>query len=836
MGKECGGARRLRAAGLISEYNCTSETCRAGTHFAGTWDMCSAFVRRSRPAAWAALFQVAGLLAAHILRLPLWVPASLCLGLLAAAAGWRRCRGVALLAALLFAATLRHEVSTELFPRTHIRRASEFGQKVRLAGRVWRTPERSAERTRLVIEVHSLGVEAYQRAASGKVLITFRGLSTRADAGDYMVVRGRLQRPEPARNPGAFDYRSYLALQGIHATLSIHERAQIDSLKRLPGPWIHEFLVRPVREAVRRVICRHLSGDSAALLQGILLGDKHGIPSAVTEQFRATGLAHALVISGLHTGLLAVFFYVLFSLARCSARLASACTIAALTGFAVITGLQPPVVRAVVMASTVLGGRVLARNCDVYNSLGLAAVLILSVWPQSLFGLSFQLSFAATLAIVGLHRRLMVLVPAGWRRNHARVTRLVIAPLMVSVAAQLGTGPLIAWYFQHLPVLAPVANLIVVPLLAATVSLGLVAVMAGLLWAPAALPFLACNGLVLAAILTFVRGMSAICWTSISVPRPTLAFLVWCGVMAGLMGRSVGSVMARKFLVVLLLAGANIAVWHQVVVRRGLDVVFLDVGQGDAAFLRFPNGRTMLVDGGNCTPSFDYGRQVLLPYLRRCGVKRLDAVVATHPHSDHVGGLVSVLEELEVGWYLDNGQHSDSRAVRRLRELICEHGIEYCALTAGDSLAGLGEAGVVVLHPRPVFICATGRAPANMNNGSLVLRVTCGSTALLFTGDVERESDPYLLPWEERLCADVIKVPHHGSSTSSSPRFVEAVSPRLAVVSVGARNRFGHPDTAVLERYRRLPARLLRTDQHGAVSLRVLRAEMRVDTVLNGLQ
>ena len=267
----------------------------------------------------------------------------------------------------------------------------------------------------------------------------------RAGYGDRVSLKGRLRRPHPARNPGAFDYRAFLAQQDIYSTLYIGKTEQVVAIERLPGYWLDEQLLLPVRGAVREAIERNLAGAPA----GLLLGEKRRIPEEVREAFRGTGLAHALVVSGLHVGLVAGFFFFGFRFFRLSDRGSSAATIVVLVLYALLTDTQVPVVRAAVMGTVVLLGRILGRQGDVYNTLGLAALLMLVIWPESPWSLSFQLSFGAIWAIVALHKPLALLFPEAWRREDNAVHHWIVSPLCASLAAQLGTGPLIAYAFGN---------------------------------------------------------------------------------------------------------------------------------------------------------------------------------------------------------------------------------------------------------------------------------------------------------------------------------------------------------------------------------------------------
>ena len=779
--------------------------------------------KRSRPALWAVLSFSTGLVLADFARVPVVLLCGLALVLFVAVlalltAGAKRSTALnpALLVLVAVLGALRYEIDTELLPRNHIAGAGLGGRKGIFKGRVVSEPERRPQRVSFVMDLEEAETDSALYRVSGRILVNARNLEVAADYGDRVTLMGRLRLPSGARNPGAFDYRRFLFLQNIHATLSLSRRVQIVAVEAGRGSWLWEAVVLPIRRSVRQSIRRNLDGAPADLLQGMLLGDKHRISAGVKDSFRRTGLAHALVISGLHVGLVAVFFFTAFKLCRMPDGCTAAATVLVLGLYALVTEMEPPVVRASIMAAVILLGRVAGRPGDIYNSLGLAALVILVAWPTSLFSLGFQLSFGATLAIVGLHAPIAHLFPAAWRRDH-RVSNWVIGPLCVSLAAQIGTGPLIAYHFQQFALISLAANVVIAPLLGLVVSLGLLSALSGW-WAPlASTAFNASNYVVLKSLIALVEGFASLPFASVTTFRPGILFLLTAFVLALLLGRMPGSLRARKWGVYVLLAWANVAVWSHLLRSDDLEVVFLDVGQGDGAFIRFPEGRTMVVDGGSRSDRFDYGARVLLPFLNHLGVRRIDVVVASHPHNDHIGGLVTLLEEMEVGHYLDGGQHYDSWTARRLRVLIREKGIRYHRVAAGDTLVGLGGVGALVLHPTGEFVTPGGESPHDLNNGSVVLALNYGKVRLLFTGDVEKETDPSLLAWGQRLRASVLKVPHHGSSTSSRALFVRAVKPEIAVVSVGAFNRFRHPAPVVIHRLEAGGARTYRTDRCGAV-------------------
>lgn len=292
-------------------------------------------------------------------------------------------------------------------------------------------------------------------------------------------------------------------------------------------------------------------------------------------------------------------------------------------------------------------------------------------------------------------------------------------------------------------------------------------------------------------------------------------------------GRRFGAAPKSKILI-LLLALPVIFIWTAVLYNPVplLRATFLDVGQGDAIFLQFPHRGNMLIDGGGGRRG-DMGKRIAA-YLRRQGVRRIDVLLLTHPHEDHVEGLITVLRNFPVGLVLDSGQVHASYSYEEFLRLIEKKQISYRIIGAGDKIGGFKEVEILVLHPPPRLLEGTR---SDINNNSLVLRVAYGKVSLLLTGDIEREAEEGLLCYGHYLKSTIIKVPHHGSCTSSTPNFLNLVNPEIAIISVGRRNRFGHPSPRVLQRYRERGVKIYRTDKQGAILLTSDGESFRVKTI-----
>lgn len=266
---------------------------------------------------------------------------------------------------------------------------------------------------------------------------------------------------------------------------------------------------------------------------------------------------------------------------------------------------------------------------------------------------------------------------------------------------------------------------------------------------------------------------------------------------------------------ILLLAALAILVWA-VVLRQPshlLKVTFLDVGQGDSAFIQFPYGGNMLIDGGQ-GGRYDMGKRVLTPFLRRKGVRRIDILLLTHPHADHVGGLPTVLRNFEVGLVLESGQSHTTYSYEEFLRLVEEKKIPYRVVKDGESIEGYKRVKIHVLNPPPTLLEGTR---SDLNNNSVVLKLIYGKTSLLLSADIEAEAEERLLSYGHLLKSTLIKVPHQGSHSSSTKPFLKLVDPEAAIISVGRRNPFGHPSAVVLKRYQEMGIRTYRTDRQGAV-------------------
>lgn len=712
------------------------------------------------------------------------------------------------------------------------------GDTTTVTGVVAGAPSRDAGVQRFTLSTRTWHAFDGSREVSGRVRVTLRSSAWDDDPapfptvrqGDRIRIHGRLRSPPPPRNPADFDYAGYLARRDIHATLRSSDSAHVTVIERGNAA---QRALSGARSYVRHRIAADLpSAEAQAVLQALLLGDRSRVSDDHRQAFAQTGLMHLLAVSGLHVLLVGMLLYGLlrplllrFRWKRHVVELTRATlTIAVLVFYMLLTGGRPSVVRAVVMAALLIGGLVLQRSSHTLNTLGVAAVVLLAMRPTALFDAGFQLSLSAVAGIVVLNPRLadaVNLVLPSPEERHPMVS-WTASMITVSTAATLGTAPPLLYHFGFVAVGGLILNVVAIPLTAVALTSGLLAMLAGGLFPIAGAAFgAAADATIRLLVATATTGAT---WLGVGVHAldPStwllLALVVALGVIA-----QWPRPRTRWRLCIALLGVLSTGLLTGLVRDTGepvLEALFLDVGQGDAALLTTPDGRTLLVDAGPRSPVFDAGERIVVPHLEYAGIDRIDVAVVTHPDSDHLGGLPAVLRHVPVNLVLHSGQASGSELFNESRRVMDSLDVSHRAVTSGDVIDLGDHVSVEVLAPPT----PDDRARLDgENDASVVLRVQYGDTRILLTGDIERGGEHWLAQrYGSTLASDIVKVAHHGSLTSSTPALLAEVTAdslrsAAAVVSAGRYNRFGHPAPEVLSRWQSRGSLVLRTDRLGAI-------------------
>ncbi|MGD8717430.1 MAG: DNA internalization-related competence protein ComEC/Rec2 [Candidatus Zixiibacteriota bacterium] len=702
-----------------------------------------------------------------------------------------------------------------------------------VTGVVASDPERRPHGTLFYLDGRSIDIDGETKAVRGRSRVTIYD-KVSLSYGDEVSVRGKFVAPRPGRNPGAFDYRAFLRRRGTTALVTASDR---EDVTRISGGKGNPVLAAAfaVRRKAAGVLERSVGGDEAAVLAGLTLGKRSEIDAAIVEDFRRAGAMHLLAISGLHVGLVAFVLFLVLAGARVPRLAANLTVMAFLPAYALLTGFNPPVVRAAVMGVLALTAVLLDRDVDLFNVLAAAALIILIYNPLLVADASFLLSFAATFAIAGLYRPFVGLL--------RRVPGLLRESLAATAAAQLGVLPLQIYFFHHFTPVSLVSNLAMVPLAGCAVALSLATIVTGLVW-PALGDILGGAAWLAAKLLTIAGHVFSLGLKPLGRLWPGLAGVPLVGKHLDLqfpMAESAAFVVAA-----LLLGAAAVAVrkWRPGIAFAAaalgclgwgfaprlaradlpLRITFLDVGQADSALVEFPNGDTLLVDAGYAGGTYDAGERVVAPFLRAEGLTRIDYLCVTHGDADHAGGVAYLLREFDVGelWFPVDRKYSPH--LREVAGVARERGVPVVRMAP----AALDVGGAAVSRVWPPALGPP--AGFSSNDSSTVLRLEYGEFSALLTGDVEDRAQGEILAAGRKVEADMLKAPHHGSLGAARPAFVAAVNPRAAFFATKA-GAAKFPAAETLSRYRRAGALCLAAGEKGAAVVDTDGRRLRVRTM-----
>jgi competence protein ComEC len=632
-------------------------------------------------------------------------------------------------------------------------------------------------------------------------------------AGERLLVRGRIAPLDEPRNPGEPSAREIGFDEGVSGEIAISAVLG----RAAPRAEDARTWMPVARERASRIVHGMLPEPQASLLAGALWGERGSLPDAVRADFQATGTVHVLVTAGLHLGIVAALLAGLCAFAGIPRVVAALGTIPLVYGYAWFSGWHLPSQRAAAMIAIVLVARACGARATSLNTVALAAIVVALAAPVSVCSASFALSFSCIVAIV------LFAGPIA-RSLHGRLPEPAAEALALTCATQLGVWPLTAALFFVLAPFAVVANAIVVPLMGLVIPGGALAI------AVSHVPVLgALAAHVELALLTIVIGVVhliagfPLARMTIAPPPGWAIVLYDCGMIgAWLAGRRSrrAAVAIGASACALTLVAANVRWPH------GLEITALDVGQADAIVIRTPRDRIVMIDTGGTlergptvdgrSPAEAAAERIVVPYLHRAGIGRIDLMILTHPHGDHVGGAAAIINAMPVGMIFDSGQAYSGRAYRDAIAAAVSHHVPIVLARRGMQWTSGDGVTLDVIAPSMPLLTDTGD---DVNENSIVVMLRADGFRELFMGDAGEASEARLVAAGIDLHADAVKVGHHGSRYASTTGFVAAVHPQIAVISVGRHNTFGHPAAATIEAWHETGADVLRTDQCGAISL-----------------
>ncbi|MCX5848734.1 MAG: DNA internalization-related competence protein ComEC/Rec2 [Deltaproteobacteria bacterium] len=682
--------------------------------------------------------------------------------------------------------------------------------------------------------------------------------------GDFIRFHSTLKKIHNFNNPGGFDYERYLNLQGILATGFITDSSKIVLLRQNSASGIR-LKLESFRFYLKQIIQKNSSSPQREIIEAMTIGNQNEIPADVRDNFNKTGTSHILSISGLHIGMVAAaaFFFV-FLFLKCSEylmlrfniiKLAATAAFFMVLIYAFIAGMGVTVLRATLMALIFLIALISGKQKDLYNTLALAGLIILAISPEALFDISFQLSFMAVLAIIYIVPRFSdfplkkISILPLWTQS---IIRYVYLTVLVCVAATIGTVPLIMYYFNRVSSVTIIANLITVPLLGTiTLAIAMVFILFAFFSPAIAGYFIKLASYFTKISVNIINKLAALSLSSFNTTKPNVVEIAFIYLFIFLFVQFIeakkksgtqkgfSSLYFRglKYLLIIIFAffAADVTYFaFKNKLSSDLKITVIDVGQGSSILVRFPGGKNMLIDGGGFSESsFDVGKAVVAPFLYHERISNIDTAVLSHPHPDHLLGLIYIMNNFGVRQVWKSNLPINLEDYPEWKKAIKLNNINLFQVSDNSPEKIFNGARIKVLWPPHYSIeDINNLSDDEVNNASLVLKITFGKVSFLIPGDISAEVEKRLIKSSKDLHSDVLMVPHHGSALSSSSEFIKAVACRYAIVSAGKSNVFHHPHPSVLRRYSEAGVNILRTDLDGAITLTTDGNNLHIDTFI----
>jgi len=722
-------------------------------------------------------------------------------------------------------------IQSKLVPKLPAHHISHFldTQKIKMTARVISFKKHHKKRYSIIILLQSREIKNNPKEIlSGKLKLNIYGASENTlQFGDIIQFSSRIKSIKNFKNPGGFDYKRHLKLKGIYGTAYTDpKKIKVLTTKEHMG-----FILKLIRkiENIRTDYYDYISShtkdsESSKIIMSLITGKKEIISPDMRDLFSKAGVSHLLAISGLHLSIVSILFFSFFNkILSCfphltisgkSKKMAGVLSLFPIIGYAIFTGFSPSTQRALIMIIILLLSFVSEKEKDIVSSLSVAGILILILDSSAVFSISFQLSFIAVAFIIG-----GISVLKEYLFIPKNMTSKILLMICVTVFANLGTFPLTAHYFNIVSLISLVSNLIFIPIIGFIVlPLGLISLVCFSCFPLLALfIFKMCNQIVLVSItvLDFI-ALLPFSWSRVARfhwEEIIAIYLLFVLIFLGLKFRK--KILLPLCILIFSLMGLYFSIDRlKKTSSTNLSITILDMGQANCALIQTPEEKNILVDGGGFSDgsTFDTGRFIIAPLLWQKGIWTLDYVILSHPESDHMNGLIYILNNFDVKTLIKNNDQKNSSAYTRLMKICKKKQIKIFNPSPNSDQINFKTVNIYFFEShKEKFLY-------NLNNNSLVFKVVHNRFSMLFPGDIlnHREKNLSSHP-DTNLYAEILLSPHHGSLTSSSIDFLSKVTPKTVIISCGLNNRYGFPNKAVIKRYQDMGIHIFRTDKNGAI-------------------
>lgn len=652
--------------------------------------------------------------------------------------------------------------------------------------------------------------------------------------GQKLLIAGTFKEADGKRNNSGFDYKEYLKINKMHGIIT----AKQESIKVLKEKNLNIILININRcnNKIKENANKLFDKNEANLLSGILIGDKEGIEKEVQENFRDSNLSHMLAVSGAHVSYVILGITYALKKVKVNKLWSNMITIVTLCCFIFLTGASSSVIRACIMAIYIIIGHMMHRKTKLISSVSLSLLIILILNPYKLFDIGLQLSYGGTIGIIlfsgvlAKKAKLNNLLEGFVNKLKYRVKQLIV----VCVSANLIIFPIIAAHYSTMCLTFVISNICAGPILGVIIILGFITIFVSFVSIDIAKPFALILNIFIQILMYITKICSSLPFSKLYIKTPSLSqIIIYYMILIFIyyickirkkkrrlihrkLLRTVQNKKVQKlFIIVIILIFTSMQILK--CLPSDLTIYFIDVGQGDSTLIVTPNHKTILIDGGGTEfeSDFDIGKQTLLPEILGQRITKIDYLLISHFDSDHATGVAQILGKIDVSSIILTRQLEENDIYRHILSIAKEKKIKLIYVKEGDVLK-IGGIKISIIHPENKLMINNP-----MNNNSIVCKVEYNSFSMLLTGDIEMEAEELILRKNINLKADVLKVAHHGSKTSTTGEFLKAINPKVALIGVGKNNNFGHPSNEVIQRLKENGTRIYRTDENGEISITV---------------
>ena len=652
--------------------------------------------------------------------------------------------------------------------------------------------------------------------------------SKELEYGDIITFNGVYNKPNVQRNYGGYDYSLYLKTQNIYGTF---DGSQIELKSKNKGSFIQRGIIS-FKEYIKGILKENLGEDEAELCIGLVIGDRTNLAKDIQEDFKTSNLTHMLAVSGSH------FVYIILAVTYINKflkrkRLGQILMIIVIILFMNLTGNTGSVVRSGIMASLGIIASIIHRKSDIWNNMAIAMLIQIILNPYIIFDVGVQLSYGGVIGIVAFNK---VVTNSIEQLSH-KINNYIKESISVTISANIVIIPIMMYTFNTISLSFVISNLLAGAILGIIVLYAFALILLYMVLHNFIFPLFIILNLMLKILIYIAHICSLIPFSKIYVVTPNLILIILFYLFLYLLVKKQKSrILSKKAIAFFTIAIIILNFIYPVLTskRDNLEINFIDVGQGDSTLIRVSN-KTILIDGGGSSygETFDVGEQTLFPYLLDRGINTIDYVIVSHFDSDHCQGLNFIMENMKVKNAIISSLGQESNEYDTFLSLAKKQNTNLIYVKKGDIIK-IGDCTIKILFPNNEPITDNEK-----NNNAIVFKFLWKNISILFTGDIEEKAENKILSLYsdnlEELKSTILKVAHHGSKTSTTKPFLEAVKPQIALIGVGKDNNFGHPNSGVIERLESIGCEIYRTDKYGEISIK-FNKQIIINTILNSVK